>query len=159
MDKSGGENIKPQREMSAQMSVEVIKDASTIQEIIGGLGHNRLNEHGFLEDSPSERGKWLEHVQSEVIDAHGAAVAAKEGDKIVGFVLADHEGVITQFRCAEGKEASALEAAIATLREKGFEHPAVRLTEKSEGMRRILLAAGFREEEKTEDGKILMRKG
>lgn len=152
-----GERMQPRREALGEVSVEVLKDVSSIQSAIAGLGHNRLNEHGFLEGSP-EQGKWLEHAQSEVIDAHGLPLEMKEGGKVIGFTLADHEGAITQFRCVEGKEALVLDAALKKMKEKGFEHPTVRLTEKSEAMRNVLLGADFREEEKSEDGKIVMKK-
>lgn len=153
-----GERMQPRREIAAGVSAEELKDAGAIRTAIAGLGHNRLNEHGFLERMPGEHDKWLESVQSQVIDAHGLALEIKEGGTPIGFVLADHEGVITQFRCMEGAEAAVLDAAIRRLKDKGFEQPTMRLTEKSEAMRKVLLDAGFREEEKSEDGRVVMIK-
>ncbi|HTR18721.1 MAG TPA: hypothetical protein VMH91_01940 [Candidatus Paceibacterota bacterium] len=160
MDKgvgSGG-RIERQREEPAELVVEELKDASAVRDAIAGLGHNRLNERGFLDRSPGEQGRWLDHVQSEVIDAKGAALAIKQGDKVIGFVLADPDGVITQLRSIdEESTAPALEAALRKLREKGFEHPIVKLTEKSEDAREILLKKDFHGGE-SEDGKIMMKK-
>ena len=93
-----------QSEASAEMSVEELRSRSEIESAITDLGHNLLNEHGMFDGHSGEKHKWLEDVQSSFIDEHGAALAIKEGDKVVGFVLSDHEGLITRFYSSQGKK-------------------------------------------------------
>ena len=144
-------------ETPAETEAQELKSSAEVQDAIRDVGgHNLLSEHGFLEESSAEKGKWMETVQSEVIDAHGLALVIRQAGKTVGFVLINPEGIVKQFRSVEGKESEVLTRSLKKIKEKGFEHPTAHLTEKSEHMRSILLAAGFHDKEKTEEGKIVM---
>ncbi|MDR3570989.1 MAG: hypothetical protein P4L81_02200 [Candidatus Pacebacteria bacterium] len=152
MEKHGEGNLNHLREATKSLRVEALTSASQIKAASESLGSNLLKE-GETSVS-SERGKWLEHVQSEILDAKGVALAIKEGDTLVGFVLVDPEGAIKQLRAVAGKEHEVLEQAVHALKDKNFEHISVHVSEQGEKIRSLLRAADLEEGETTEDGKI-----
>ena len=149
--------LNRQRE-SLQVLARELKSVSEVKEAVSKLGSNLLNERTFVEKLSGNHHAWLEGLQSRMDNKEAFAFDVQEDGVSVGFVLADREGVITQLRSIEGKQASTLEVALAKLKDKGLEHPRVHLSEKSEGMRRVLLDADFHEGERTEDGKTSMEK-
>jgi hypothetical protein len=156
---SGSEGkINWQPETPAEMKTVELRTAVEIKETIDAIGgHNLLDEHGSFAGEPGRHDEWLQDVTSKTIDNGGAALAIQEGDTLVGFILSDREGNISQFRSTQGKEVGVIQEAIKKLNDKSIERPKVRMTKDSERARRAFRDAGFLEKERT-DAEIVMEK-
>jgi len=152
-----------ERKSEAQKpTVRELKSASEVKDAVSQLGGNKLNEKTFIEKLGSQKDTWLEGLQTSIDEREVFPLEISEGGTLIGFVLADSEGTITQLRSAEGKEEWVIARALYALKDKGFDHPTVRLKERSEHMRRILHHQGFEHHEsedgEEQDGKIGMKK-
>jgi hypothetical protein len=156
-NKGKGETMSG-REMPAELEAVEIKSAQEAREAVEAIGGgDLLNEHGGPAGSSGDKRTWMDSVQSDLTDHRTAALAIKNGFKTIGYVLADGEGHIKQFQSSQGKEKEVLERALTLLQEKHLHHFTVQLDEKNKLMRSLFMHAGFREE-KTEDGKIVLKK-
>jgi len=146
----------PQRQMPAGMEAVKMRSAQEAREAVEALGgRDRLSDKGILAGSPDEKSQWFENI-TELMDRHCDAVAVKDGSKVVGFMLVDHEGLIMQFWSPDdGRQSEILGSALAlAMQERPVDHFTVKLDEHNEFVQ-IFVDAGFRQEE-TEDGKIVL---
>jgi|GEM_PF-5900098 hypothetical protein len=156
MGAGSGEGMKRPEAVGKLETVE-LKSRSQIEAVLDELQQgNLLNERPLLERIFSNSGDWLATVESAILGQGGAAFAFKEEGRVVGFVLLDPKGLMTQFRALAGRDKDVLDKAIVAFKDKGFSHLDAQLTEESEHMKHLLHQKGFHGEEHGEDGKVKM---